>query len=97
MSADPDNIVDLHNLQADQPVYTSDGKQLGDVAGITIDLETGEPYLEVMGSVLPAVLGGKHYFIPKRAIAYAVIGQPVRLKVSSEEAEEHFTVKPRVI
>ena len=97
MNADPRDVVDLFHLQADQGVYTSDGKKLGDVAGITIDLETDEPYLEVAGSLRPRSLGGKAYFIPQHAIAYAALGHPVRLKISSDEAEERYVEKPTAI
>ncbi|HEX6509342.1 MAG TPA: hypothetical protein VF221_17070 [Chloroflexota bacterium] len=86
-------MVDLEQLQGDQAVYCSDGKKLGDVAGISVDLDTGEEYLEVTGPIF----SHKDYYVPRHAIEHAVLGEPVRLNVTCDVAEERFTLKPNVI
>jgi hypothetical protein len=90
MGEQRDRIVDLDELQADQEIYGSDGEKLGEVGGITVDLDTGEPYLEVNASLFETL------FVPRSAIDYAVLGEPVRLKVPRSEAMDRFSERPNV-
>jgi hypothetical protein len=71
-------------------VYSSDGHKLGFVAGIAVNIDTGEQYLEVRTGP------GHGLYVPKRAIEYAVLGRPVRLKVSADEANERYRERPNL-
>ena len=91
MADQTDRTVNLDDLQADQQVYTSDGRRLGYVEGILDDVETGERFLEVSTRVL------HNYYVPESAIKNAVIGRPVLLNVSHDEAVERFRNRPKAV
>jgi hypothetical protein len=82
--------VELDQLQADQRVYSSDDQDLGHVAGITVDRDTGESYLKVAAGLFGML------YVPKSAIEYAVLGQPVRLNVPDKDAKKRFSERPNV-
>lgn len=85
--------VELGTLQGDQEVYSSDSEPLGQVAEITEDMDSGEPYLVVGGD-----FGDFHtLYIPRSAIVYAVLGKPVRVSVTRDEAISRFTTRPNVM
>ena len=83
--------VDLDHLQEDQAVYTSDGQKLGNVAGVNVNIDTGEQYLEVASGLF------KVLHVPKSEIEYAEFAKPVRLKVPHDQAEERFSERPNLI
>jgi PRC-barrel domain len=91
MTEHSDQPVELEHLQGDQEVYGSEGKRIGLVAALRVDIDTGEQYLEVSAGPF------RDLFIPRRAIAYAVLGKPVLLKVTHDEALQRFTHKPHMI
>lgn len=86
-----EQLTDFDHLQDDQEVYSSDGQMLGYVAAIDANIDTGEPYLDVATDRTPTL------YVPKSCVAIAVVGKPVRLKVSAEEARERFSKRPNLI
>ena len=87
MSDSNTDTVDLEHLQAGQEVYGSDGEPIGNVEGLTVDLDSGEPYLQVSHHL-------QTLYVPRSAIVYAVLGQPVRLNVPRDEAMSRFDTRP---
>lgn len=83
--------VDFDNVQEDQDVYGSDGERIGGVAGISVDADTDQQILEVSTGLMSTL------YIPRREVAYAVLGQPVRLAITAAEARERFAAKPNVL
>lgn len=90
MSESESRKVELQTLQADQEAYGSDGEPVGQVAKITVDIDSDEPYLEVTGHF-------RTLYIPESAIEYAVLGKPIRLNVPGDEARTRFTRRPNII
>jgi hypothetical protein len=91
MTEPSDQPIELEHLQGDQEVYGCDRKRIGLVAGLRIDVDTGEKYLEVSAGPF------RDLFIPRHAIDYAVLGKPVLLNVTHDQALQRFTHKPHMI
>ncbi len=91
MNQDQNMPVEIEHLQADQEVYGSDRTRVGKVEGLAVARVSGETYLQVSVGLF------KTLFIPRSAIAYAVMGKPVFLTVTHDEAMQHFATKPTAV
>ena len=85
--------VQLDQLQGDQEIYGSDGERIGIVGGIWTDPATGMRYLQVDRGVFLDLIGDQLY-VPEEALERAELGKPVILKVSKQEAEARYLVRP---
>jgi len=87
--------VRLDDLQGSTDVFGSNGEKVGQVHGIATVPGTGARFLEVRTGF--GGIGGADLWIPEEAIAVAVMGEPVRLKVTHDVARERYVTKPGVL
>jgi len=87
--------VHLDELQGSTDVFGSNGEKVGQVHGIATEQGTGARFLEVRTGF--GGIGGEDLWIPEEAIAFAVMGEPVRLKVTHDVARERYVTKPGVL
>ncbi|MDQ2742680.1 MAG: PRC-barrel domain-containing protein [Chloroflexota bacterium] len=87
--------VRLDDLQGSTDVFGSNGEKVGQVHGIATEQGTGVRFVEVRTGF--GGIGGADLWIPEDAIAVAVMGEPVRLKVTHDVAREQYVTKPAVL